>query len=72
MSTRSDIRSDAAHIAFVRDRIGRVINQHYIENAVRDILTDLRHYCDAADIDYAEEDRIAYQNYLAELEGAQS
>lgn len=34
---------------------------------VRDILADLRHYCDAKGVDFAEEDRIAHHNYRVEL-----
>jgi hypothetical protein len=34
--------------------------------AVRDLLSDLRHFCDEQAIDYAEQDRIAYDNYRAE------
>ena len=38
------------------------------DNAVRDFLSDLRHYCDAYRIDLSDEDRIAHDNYLAELD----
>ena len=38
--------------------------------AVRDLLADLRHYCDLYGIDFAEQDRIAHDNYLAELQDA--
>lgn len=37
--------------------------------AVRDMLSDLRHFCDRYKIDFGEEDRIAYANYIAELRG---
>jgi hypothetical protein len=36
------------------------------EIAVRDILADLRHYCDTKELDFANEDRIAYDNYSEE------
>lgn len=39
--------------------------------AVRDLLADLRHYCDQNDIDFAKQDRIAYDNYRAEANDAQ-
>jgi hypothetical protein len=39
------------------------------ETAVRDLLSDLRHYCDCYAVDFGNEDRIAHSNYLAELEG---
>ena len=42
------------------------------EVQVRDVLADLRHYCDALDIDFADEDRIAHDHYLAEREAAAS
>ena len=35
---------------------------------VRDLLADLRHYCDAHNIDFADEDRVGYHNYIEELE----
>lgn len=39
--------------------------------AVRELLADLRHWCDRNGMDYADEDRRAYQHYLAELFGKQ-
>ena len=35
--------------------------------AVIDILCDLRHFCDANKLTFADCDRIAYQHYLVEL-----
>ena len=32
-----------------------------------DLLTDLRHYCDAHGLGFADADRLAHQHYLAEL-----
>jgi len=40
------------------------------EMAVRDLLADLRHYCDAHKLDYGAEDKSAYGHYLAEIGGA--
>lgn len=37
------------------------------EGAVRDLLADLRHYCDAHGISFGNEDRCAYRNYVEEL-----
>ena len=34
---------------------------------VRDLLADLRHYCDARSIDFIDELRVATGNYQAEL-----
>ena len=36
------------------------------ESALRDLLTDLRHYCDREGLDFAAEDRQAYQGYVME------
>ncbi len=36
------------------------------EPAVRDMLTDLRHYCDAHGIDFAKEDKHAFEHYREE------
>ena len=41
----------------------------YVEDKdpnVRDILSDLRHYCDTHHIDFDDEDRVAYDNYVSE------
>ena len=32
-----------------------------------DVLADLRHYCDAYGLGFADADRLAHQHYLAEL-----
>ena len=37
------------------------------EDALRDLLADLRHYCDKHELDFAFHDRVAYRNYLEEL-----
>lgn len=34
---------------------------------VTDLLADLRHYCDAEGVDFANQDRIAYGHYRVEL-----
>lgn len=52
-------------------RVERLIKAGNYEagyTAVRDMLADLRHYCDANDINFADEDRAAYQHYLHELQ----
>lgn len=36
------------------------------ENLVAEILTDVRHYCDANDLDFGHIDRQAYDTYLHE------
>ena len=56
-------------------RIDKIVTRYLLEsgceedNFVRDILSDIRHYCDACGISFSEEDRVAYQNYLAEKTG---
>lgn len=35
--------------------------------AVRDMLSDLRHYCDAYGIRYTEQDEIAHRNYAGQV-----
>jgi len=35
---------------------------------VVDVLIDLRHLCDAMDLDFADCDRVAYDHYIEELE----
>lgn len=35
--------------------------------AVRDILSDLRHYCDAYGIRYREQDEVANRNYVGQV-----
>jgi hypothetical protein len=47
------------------------------DDAMRDLLSDVRHYCDAHGIDFAQADRTAYDHYLAErhpfkIKGAKS
>lgn len=37
-----------------------------LRDAVTDMLTDLRHYCDYMCFDFAEQDRIAYRHYTVE------
>lgn len=37
------------------------------DTALRDLLTDIRHYCDDQGFDFHETLRVSYDNYLAEL-----
>lgn len=37
------------------------------ETALRDLLADIRHYCDDQDIDFHNALRVSYDNYLEEL-----
>lgn len=39
------------------------------ECGVRDLLADIRHYCDAKKLDYDHESDVAYGNYEAECVG---
>jgi hypothetical protein len=58
----------------IRERVARVSESltlykdgDVLDIPVRDILVDLRHYCDAYKLDFTNEDRIAYSHYSAEL-----
>jgi hypothetical protein len=44
----------------------RVFDEYAEEENVVDMLTDLRHLCDAKGWEFGELDRIAYQHYLPE------
>jgi hypothetical protein len=39
------------------------------DEAIADMLADLRHLCDSKRLDFAKLDRRAYRNYAAEMEG---
>lgn len=56
------------------DRLYHILHQYNDDkdNLVRDVLSDLRHYCDNRGLDFAQEDGVAHRNYLAELEEDQS
>ena len=47
--------------------------RHYLKGgqrptvAVRDILSDLRHYCDACGVSYSKQDEIADRNYVGQV-----
>lgn len=48
----------------------RVLNyedESSVEECISDLLADLRHLCDKSGYDFAKRDRVAYENYLAEL-----
>lgn len=40
------------------------------DEAIADMLSDLRHLCDARRLDFAKLDRRAYRNYADEMAGA--
>ncbi len=40
------------------------------DTAIADMLSDLRHLCDARRLDFAKIDRRAYRNYADEMAGA--
>ncbi len=54
-------------------RMGRVrralsnYDEPTLDSAVVDILADLRHYCEAMGMDFADLDRVALGHYLAEM-----
>jgi hypothetical protein len=41
-----------------------------IKDGVTDLLTDIRHYCDAHGLDYGERDKSAYHHYQEEAHAA--
>lgn len=47
------------------NRIAPFLEKEY-EGNVRDLLADLRHYCEAKDIDFDDENRIASAHFAAE------
>lgn len=40
---------------------------HDIAIVIRNLLSDLRHYCDARNVNFVEQDGIAARNYVAEV-----
>lgn len=56
------------------DRLYHILDQYNDDkdNLVRDVLSDLRHYCDNRGLEFGYEDGVAHRNYLAELEDDQS
>lgn len=50
------------------ERAKLALMTYFEEMELRDLLTDLRHYCDTHGIDFSKEDRIAHDNYLSEIE----
>lgn len=63
-------RAGAARIGAIKAK-GALVHAYcedwHEDYAVADMLTDLRHYCDAAGIDFADQDRAARAHYVAEL-----
>ena len=63
---QSKVNRDRAKRALAMLRTVDVYDEHDIQSAVVDALSDLRHLCDAEGLAWERMDRIAYQNYLAE------
>jgi hypothetical protein len=61
---------EAIAIAIVNARKTLQANSR-TESAVSDMLTDLRHYCHALDVDFYECLDTSYQDYFAERHGSQ-
>ena len=55
-------------LASFAGRKGQILTRETAD-VVADFLADLRHYCDAHDLDFADLDRRAYGNYTAEKGG---
>ena len=55
--------------------IGIILREWYPETSdnlaagIRDLLTDIRHYCQAADLDYDVIDQCSAQSYAEEING---
>lgn len=68
--TNADRAERAARLMDIyAQRMGYLTSQEKYEVGVRDLLADLRHYCDEHGIQFHVEDRAAYQNYAAEVGG---
>jgi hypothetical protein len=53
-------------------KVARILKREYAdrgEDAVPDLLADVRHYCDEHNLDYAERDAKAHVYYLPEALG---
>jgi hypothetical protein len=64
----TDESGPEARVAVI-ERIFRTDYDNGPEQDVAEILSDIRHFCDAHGLDYAERDRAAYGFYLAEDHG---
>lgn len=58
-----------AAVIGLRAEMGGQHIEHERDDIVADLLADLRHYCDAHGLDFADLDRRAYGNYTAEKAG---
>ena len=57
--------------AMLRLSMAKIALRSYVQvddepEAITDLLSDLRHLCDALGLDFAELDRIAYRHYIEE------
>lgn len=62
-------QQDPAAVQRAIDRIASCLHNYDEPNedySVQDMLSDIRHYCDECDLDFAQLDRMAYMNYTAE------
>lgn len=64
------IRIETARAALARAAWVRGETPHYGDEAVIDLLADLKHFCLAANIDFASCDRLAELHFDAESEDA--
>lgn len=64
------IRIEAARAALARAAWARGQTPHYDDEAIIDLLADIRHLCTAANIDFATCDRLAEIHFDAESEDA--
>lgn len=66
----NDIRIEAARAALARAAWARGQTPHYDDEAIIDLLADIRHLCTAANIDFATCDHLAEIHFENETGGA--
>ena len=69
MSSSNSGRCEAARFALATHRWSKGETIDEDATSVIDLLTDLRHYCDAVGLDYGDLNRVACGHYHAERSG---
>lgn len=65
----ASVQINAARAALARAAWARGLAPYYDENAIIDLLVDIRHWCDSAGIDFAAGDQCAARIYRNEAGG---
>jgi hypothetical protein len=63
------VNPNRSHVATAEEALKSVYDA-VDEEAIRDMLCDLRHLCDSKRLDFARIDRRAYRTYADEMAGA--